>query len=182
MKENKGIARRLKKHDESALEELMQRYTPLVYTIISEIGRGTLSRADMEEAAADTFLSLWKNANKTKDETLKGYICSIAKTKAFDKLDSVKRNIVLDIDNYDAEDDFSLQGAIEEKDINRVLGSIIESIDPPDRDILIRYYFFYQKISVIADQMKINPSTVKTKLSRTRAKLKRELTERGYHI
>lgn len=182
MKQNQGTVERLKKHDESALVEIMDKYTPLVSSIIYNIGRGTLSAEDIEETAMDTFITLWKNSEKVSENTLKGYICSIAKTKALDKLDTVKEGLMLDIDELETQDDFSLEGSIEEKDVSAVLGQIIGGIDQPDREIVIRYYFYYQKVSVIAEKMQINPETVKVKLHRSRAKIKKILTERGYTL
>ena len=52
----------------------------------------------------------------------------------------------------------------------------------PDKDILIRYYFYSQTVSQIADGMKMNIETVKSKLRRTRDKIKTELVERSFTI
>ena len=182
MKENRGMAKRLKKKDESALEELMNKYTDLVASIIYNIGRGTLSREDMEEVVTDTFVTLWKNSDKVKDETLKGYLCCIAKTKTYDKLDTVKKGIILDIDEVKAEDEFSLEGCIEQKEVNSVLGKIIKELGKPDSEIILRYYFYYQRIGRISEEMNLSSDNVKIKLHRARAKIKKLLTERGYDL
>ena len=46
----------------------------------------------------------------------------------------------------------------------------------PDRDIFLRFYYYYQSIEDIALEMDINLSTVKSKLRRGRGKLKQTLT------
>lgn len=180
MKLYHNLAARLRKKDESALEESVKIFLPLVSSIIYNIGRGTLSKEDVEEASADTFITLWKNCGKVKDDTLKGYICCIAKTKAFDKLDSLRNKAASDIDTLDTPDEFSLEGFIEQKEINCVLGSIVDGLGQPDSEIVIRYYYYYQRISVIAGVMGLTPDNVKVRLHRARAKIKKELSERGF--
>jgi len=176
----KEISKRLKKGDETALEEIMQKYFPLVSSIIFNIGRGTLRKEDIEEAVTDTFVTLWKNRDKVKDETLKGYICCIAKTKAFDKLDSVGKEIILDIEEINAEDDFSLEINIEQKEINKILGDAVNELGKPDSEIVIRYYFYYQRISDIAEITGMTVDNVKVRLHRARKKIRKYLEERGY--
>lgn len=173
------IAARLRKKDEKALEEAIKVYSPLAAGIIKNLSRGSLSKEDIEEVIEDTFFTLWKNSSKIIDEKLKGYICSIAKTKTLDKLSNLK-GAVLNIEDYEIEDDFSISDQTEAKDIARELNSIISTISEPDKEILMRYYFYYQSTTKIAGAMKINIETVKYRLKRTREKLRITLTERGY--
>lgn len=182
MNKNRGLVKRLRKKDESALEEIMKEYTRLISTIIYNIGRGTLSSGDIEEVTMDTFFTLWKNSDKVYEDTLQGYLCRIAKTKAFDKLDTIKKGIVVDISEIDIEDEFSLEGDIESRAVGDEICRIIEEINQPDREIVLRYYFYYQKISEISKITGINSGTVKTKLRRARKIIKEKLTERGYDL
>lgn len=172
----------LKKHRENALEEIMNRYQALVGTIVCNISGGAMSKEDIEETVADVFVTLWNNADKVQDGKLKGYICCIAKTRALNKLRSVSSKIIepMDDDDIDIEDDFSIELEAERKDISEDLREIINQIREPDREILLRYYYYYQNVTKIAEAMQLNRETVKSKLRRTREKLKKELYERGY--
>jgi RNA polymerase sigma-70 factor (ECF subfamily) len=49
-----------------------------------------------------------------------------------------------------------------------------------DREIFIRYYFFMEKTTEIAEQLDMNESTVRSRLSRGRSYLRQVLTEGGY--
>ena len=49
-----------------------------------------------------------------------------------------------------------------------------------DKAIFIMYYYRYKKIEEIAEILKMNPQTVKTRLRRGREILKRILLEEGY--
>lgn len=177
------LAVRLKKGDQKALETIIMKYTALVSTIIYNVSKENMTREDIEEVTSDVFITLWNNRDKILPEKLKGYICCIAKTRALNKLESVMRKSnVISIDDYDFEDDFSIEDHTESKDVNSELRAIVNDIGEPDREILIRYYFYYQKTSNIAEIMKLNLETVKSKLKRTREKIKKILTERGFEL
>lgn len=180
--DTKKLVRQFKKQDRQAFERIIERYSHLAASVIYNISRGTLTSEDIEETVADVFITLWKNSDKVREDNLKGYICCIAKTKAYDKLSVKKGGVMIDIDEIDLEDDFDISEEAEKNDINKELALLIDSIKEPDREILIRHYFYYQKVSVIAQRMQINPNTVKIKLRRTRNKLRQMLIERGYKL
>ncbi len=174
------LARKLKCKDQKAFEEIIEKYTPLVSAIIYNVSKNSLSKEDMEETVTDVFVTLWKNADNIIDDKLKGYICRIAKTRALNKISSVNSHQLLNIDDYDPEDDFSISAEVEKNELASELREIISQIDMPDREIIIRYYYYSQNTSKIAEVMNINQQTVKTKLWRTRDKIKSKLIERGY--
>lgn len=174
------LLQRLKKHDEKALGAIMNQYSRLVAALIYNVSKGSLSKEDIEETTADVFVTLWNNADKVQEGKLKGYICSIAKTRALNKMAVTHKKAVLNIDDYDLEDNFSIEDNAEDKDIHRELRDIISEISMPDREILIRYYYCYQNVSQISKVMGINLETVKSKLRRTREKIKAKLIERSY--
>ncbi len=180
MKDDKTLCRQLRKKDEDALEEIMRKYIPLLSSLIYNIGRGKLLKEDMEEVLSDTFVTLWKNSNKAEGETLRGYLCCIAKTKTFDKMDTVHNQAREDIEGSDIADDRSLDISIEQSELNSLLGKIVDSLGPPDNEIVIRYYYYYQRISDIAAVMGSTPGNIKVRLHRARKKMKKLLEERGY--
>ena len=176
------LVEKLKKHDEKALTQIIEQQSRLVASIIFNTSKGSLSREDIEEVTADVFVTLWNNAEKVQDGKLKGYLCSIAKTRTLNKIKSLHNNTVLNIDDYDPEDDFSIADETEKKDIHRELREVITEIPLPDREILIRYYYYEQTVSQISRETDINIETVKSKLRRTREKIKAKLIERSYAI
>ena len=137
---------------------------------------------DVEELVTDVFVTLWQNVEKVQPESLKGYLCCIAKTRAINRLKANKFGDVLNIEDIDPEDDFNISHATEKKEISQELMELVEKIQEPDKEILIRHYFYYQKIADIANAMAIKAETVKVKLHRTRNKLKEMLMERGYTL
>ena len=176
------LVEKLKKHDEKALAQIIEQQSRFVACVIQNTAKGSLSKEDIEEVTADVFVTMWNNAKKVQDGRLKGYLRSIAKTRALNKIKSLHNKAVLSIDDYDPEDDFSIADETEKKDLHRELREVIQEIPLPDREILIRYYYYNQTVSQIAQQMGINLETVKSKLRRTREKIKAKLIERSYTL
>ena len=158
------LAQGLRKHDEKALEKAIEQYSHLAASVAYSTAKGSLTKEDIEEVVSDVFVTLWNNAEKVQDGKLKGYISVIARTRTLNKLSSANSGVILDIDDYDPEDDFSIADETEKKDICRELREIIKEITMPDREILIRYYYYYQTVSQIGKEMNIKTDTVKTKL------------------
>lgn len=173
------LAERLIQNDENALEEIIERFTPLVSTIIYNLADGSLSTADIEEVTSDTFITLWYSRDKVQADKLKGFICCIAKNKAKDKLKTTNRHKTVSIDEMDFEDDMVVSDRIESKIVTEALRDALAQIGDPDREIIIRHYYYYQSSTEIAERTGINSETVKSKIKRTREKLKKLLIERG---
>lgn len=174
------LAEKLIKGDENALEEIVDRFTPLVSTIVFNLANGSLNTTDMEEIVSDTFISLWYNREKVQPDKLKGYICCIAKNKAKNKLKAAFRHQVTNIEEMDFEDGLVVSDEIENKVITEVLNEALDIIGEPDREILIRHYYYYQSSTEISEKMGMKSETVKSRIKRARSKLKAILTERGY--
>ena len=173
-----NTAARLSRKDESALEEIIREYTPYVSTIIYNVSRGSLSVSDMEEAAADVFITLWKNSEKVKAETLKGYIAAIAKSRAKDKIRSISgKAAIVDIEDAELADEYTLSDSVDSKELSRDIENAVNTLGEPDREIVIRYYYYYQTTPKISEMLGINADTVKTKLRRARAKLRAALED-----
>lgn len=176
------LVAKLKNKDQRAFEEVIEKYTDFVSAIVYNTSKGSLSKEDMEETVTDIFVTLWKNTDHIIDDKLKGYICRIAKTRTLNKISSVTAHRLLNIDDYDPEDDFSISAEVEKKQLINELREIISEIAMPDREIIIRYYYYSQNTARIAEVMNLNPNTVKAKLRRSRDKIKTKLIERGYTL
>ncbi len=171
----------LKNRDESAIEEIMERFTPYVSTIIYNVARGNMSTSDIEETAADVFFVLWNHSDQVLEGSLKGYLASIAKSKAKDKLRSTNRHgDILDIDDVVLADEYSLNDNMDRQVLQNDLNEALAQFGEPDKEILIRYYYYYQTAPKIADLMELKLEAVKSKIKRARTKLKSFLKERGY--
>ncbi len=66
----------------------------------------------------------------------------------------------------------------EKKEQARIIRQAILALGWPDREVFLRYYYYNQSTSEIADEMNLNAEAVKSKLRRGRIKLK-EILEQG---
>ena len=174
------LTQRLKRHDEAAFEEVMNRYLPLVSNIVYNIGRDRLSKEDMEETISDIFVILWNNTDKIIEGKLQGYLCRIARTKALDRLSKHKKPQTLDIEELEIQSDFSMEVTAEIDDVTEILHELIDELHEPDREIMLRYYYYQQTAPIIAKILRMNKETVNSKLRRNKEKLRLKLKERGY--
>lgn len=174
------LTQRLKRHDEAAFEEVMNKYLPLVSNIVYNIGRDRLSKEDMEETISDIFVILWNNTDKIMEGKLQGYLCRIARTKALDRLSKHKKPQTLDIEELEIQSDFSMEVTAEIDDVTEILHELIDELHEPDREIMLRYYYYQQTAPMIAKILGMNKETVNSKLRRNKEKLRLKLKERGY--
>ncbi len=173
------LIERLRQQDQSALEKIMDRYTSYVYTVVKNVIGTYMKAEDIEEVVSDVFVLLWNHAAQIheKSPTLKSYLAAIARNQALKKLRRYNPQICPLDDDILVMDDSS--SAIEESEQKQMLEWALSIMNEIDREIFIRYYFLMQKTTSIAEQLHMNESTVRSRLSRGRGYLKQILTEGG---
>jgi len=158
------------------LEQLIRTYEALVWTVVSGI---LSSRADREEAAADTFVSLWKDARFNQYAPgAKSYIIQVAKRRAIDRL----RRLPADAAPIEEDEPFSPSDVFEDtakRENARILAEEIRRLDPIDGEIFTRYYSFAQSCSAIGKALGLRRSEVKRRLDGARQTLKARLLARN---
>ena len=164
----------LKSGDQEALEWFIDKYSAYVGTVVSNILQGSMSHEDIEEVTADVFVTLWRSVEKLYPLNIKGYLSRVARSLSMQKLRDRVNELPLDEDilTIDIDSDFE-RLAKEEQD--EYVRKAVYSMSQPDKEIFLRFYFYCQRVSVIANEMKMNPSTVKTKLRRGRERLRQIL-------
>ena len=131
-----------------------------------------MDMADVEEVASDVFFALWENARKV--YSVKGYLGTVARNMAKNKLRSLGWDLPLDERMLVVAGD-NPETALEEKEKAKAVKRAVLRMPHPEREIFLRHYYYCQKIETISREMDIPLSTVKTKLRRGRARLGREL-------
>lgn len=170
---------RLQQGDEEALAWIIDRYTPYVHTVVCHVMGQYMSQADMEEVDADVFVALWHNAASIRPAALKGWLGTVARNAAKNKLRSAGQEIPLEEDAILLTEDTPEDEALRAERHNAVRRAVL-SMPWPDREIFLRHYYYYQPLADVAREMDMNLSTVKTRLRRGREKLRAVLTQEGY--
>ena len=172
------LIRLLKRRNEKALTELVRQYSAYVSTIARNIGRNVFSESDVEEIAADAFIAVWNNADKLRTNTLRSYLGTVVRNTAISRLRQFR--YTLPIDELQIASDEDIEAKTECKLLCAELRTIVNGMEQKDKEILLRFYFYYQRIPQIAEEMQITEATAKTRLHRARKKLLERLKERGY--
>ena len=173
------LLEQLKRRDRRALERVMKRYTAYVGTILRNTTRGQTAPEDIEELTADVFLALWHHAPEMRTEHLTGYLASIARSKGCNWL----RKRQLDtqpIDDVVIAADTDVSAQAEQTELAEILREVMGQLPERDQEILLRYYFYHQTVAEIAGELHMKEATVKTRMHRSRKKLRQLFTERGY--
>ncbi len=165
----------LQSGDQQALEWFIDRYGNYVGTIVNSILLDRMSHEDVEEVTADVFVAFWKSAENLLPLNLKGYLSRAARSLALRKLREKTQDLVLEEDILFVEED-SLIEKLDQEERDRLVREAVLSMTQPDQEIFLRHYYYCQSIAVIAENMKMNPSTIKTRLKRGREKLRQHLT------
>ena len=176
--EDKKLVRQLRRKDEKALVLLVERYSAYVSTVVRNIVSGVLSESDIEELTADVFIRMWNSSEKLRAETLRPYMAAIARNLAVDRLRSL--HFTVELDEIELSDGSDIEYETERRMLADELDRTIGEMEPRNRELLLRFYYYYQKIPQIAAEMRMSESACKTALHRARNKLKEILEERGY--
>ena len=161
----------------SALETLIDRYTPYVSSVISRILRGR--QADVEELTADVFLAAWENRDRLRPEKVKGYLGAIARNRAFNLLRADRECLPLEDDVLLLETD-GPEKELDRRETARIVRQALSQLDKPQRELFVRHYYYGQTVREAALAMGVNLSTAKTWLRRGRESLKNILKKEGY--
>ena len=169
---------RLKRKDPKALERLIHKYSAYVLTVSRNRSRHMLSEQDVEEIASDVFLALWNRANEIHSCQLRSWLGSTARNKTIDRLRQQNLNIPLDETTLVLDNNLWQNMAREEQVL--AVQSALATLSDEDQELFFRYYTLCQTSQEIADHLGTNASTVRTRLSRGRQKLKEYLCKGGF--
>lgn len=175
--EDDKLVKRLRRGDPSALEALIERYTPYVSAVIARVLKDRPE--DWEELTADVFLAVWDNRSKLRTEQLRGYLGAIARNRAFNFLRSRRDTQPLEEDVLSLECGGPEQ-VLESKELALLLRRALSQLGEAQRELFVRHYYYGQTVADAAADMKLNLSTAKTWLRRGRETLKHCLEKEGY--
>lgn len=173
--------RQIRRGSQEALLWFIDRYGAYVSAIIRGIIGQTLAESDVEEIASDVFFALWNNAEKVCSGAARPWLSTVARNAARDRLRRAVPEQPLPEDAVIV-DDRTPETALTEKEQTARVQLALLSLEPVDREVFLRFYYYCQRIGDISREMGLNESTVKSKLRRGREKLKVFLLrEEPYH-
>lgn len=163
-----AILRQLITDPEEGIQLLQQQYGGLIYRII----RRVLPEypQDTEEVAADLLVTVWEKAASLleDDRPLAPWLIVTARNRAIDRRRRLAKptaqlselmDILPEHLSSDGED---------------LIGTLVAQMEQPDREIFLRRYYRMETAREIGEALGMTEHTVNVRLSRGRAKLKKE--------
>lgn len=173
---DKLMIKYIKKKNQKGMEILIDQYNGLITSVI-RYHLGSLINYE-EECVSDTLLAIWDNVegfNQDKN-TFKNWICAIAKYKAIDyKRKYLNKIEISDLD----EQNYYIDKNLLKIEIQEELNETLKFLSEEDKEIFRRYYLNDESVIDIANDKKLAISSVHSKLSRGKAKIRKSLLNEG---
>ena len=168
---------------ERAIAELIGKYGAAIKNVASNILKDA---QDAEEAANDTYLTVWNQIPPTRPRYLGAYSCCIARNlslKRYEANTAGKRNSYYDVALEELEQTIPALSTVESeyaaKELTNYLNRFLKEQSREDRYLFLRRYWFGDKISQIAENLHITPHKASVRLFRLRQKLQDYLMKEG---
>lgn len=173
---DKLMIKYIKKKNQKGMEILIDQYNGLITSII-RYHLGPLINYE-EECVSDTLLAIWDNVEGFEQDknTFKNWICAIAKYKAIDyKRKYLNKIEISDLD----EQNYYIDKNLLKIEIQDELNETLKFLSEEDKEIFRRYYLNDESVIDIANDKKLAISSVHSKLSRGKAKIRKSLLNEG---
>jgi RNA polymerase sigma-70 factor (ECF subfamily) len=175
--------------DTSAFGGLVEKYSSFVYrTVFFDLR----CREDAEDISQEVFIKAYKSlASFRYDSEFSTWLFRICKNTVYDHLRKQTRTKTLSVyDMGDGEDDkefefadtdgeYQPEKAYISKETSRLVNDAISELSEEHRDVIILRDIEEKSYSEIADILSIEEGTVKSRLSRARASLKKKLSAKA---
>jgi RNA polymerase sigma-70 factor (ECF subfamily) len=179
---NRKLLEEIALGDTFALQQLIEHYGGFVAAVVRSGAGGAISGEDRDEIVSDVFVSLWKNAQKLDpDASLKPWLAVVARNATINRMRGSR--FTSDIEETMLPDpSINIETSALQTEASAVVAEAMQTLSSQDRTIFDRYYFWHETIPSISRRLGINESTIKSRLSRGREKLKAELARKGYSL
>jgi RNA polymerase sigma-70 factor (ECF subfamily) len=165
------IMQKIAGYDSKALEQLYDRYTPLLYTLIKKI---IPEKETAEEVLSEVFVIIWRQIDQFdfRSSNVYTWMVTLARNKAIDVKNRTIGKVTEEYtDEYEKERILpKLSPEIESVELEEVLGmkekieGAMKSLTDAQKYVIELSYFEGLDESGIAEKLKIPSSTVKSKL------------------
>lgn len=169
----------IRNKDEAAMGEAMEKYSGLLWSVASAVLDGVAPVQEVEECVADVFVCLWQNPDKydAGKGKLKSWLALMARSRAIDRYRTIMHRNEAEMEEDIVAERWDLCEDICEQDLRGRLWACIRRMEEPDREALVRRYYYDQKPKEIAAAMGIPRKQVENRLYQGKLKLRRMMLE-----
>ena len=173
------LIKKISEGDQEAFLHMVETYSKLLWVVAGGILSTIGTPQDIEECISDVYVHVWKNpkAFNPKRGSLKTFLAIIAKGKALDAYRKLSKNKVIEINEAISSSDDDLLDFIVEKEMHGKLYTAIESLTEPNKEIVIRRFFFEEKPTRIAEKTALPVKEIENRLYQSKLKLRKIMQE-----
>lgn len=167
--EDRELLDLLRKDGDAGTQALCSAYAPLA----AAIARRVLADRpeDVEEVVADTVFTIWRKRTSLRADTLRGFVIATARNLAIDRWRALRRRNEGPLPDWDGED----AACLEELILGEELQRRVLAVSPPDGELFLRHYVLLESAKELAERFGLTESAVRSRLHRTREKLRQEV-------
>ncbi len=177
MSSDENLVMRLKTNDIKAFEELVELYEKKIYNYAYGF---TLSHEDALDITQEVFLKIYKNIQKFKENSsLSTWIYRITSNVCVDIARKNNKNKTVSISaeneefiNQLPDKTASVEDIIENNELSQELSNSLKKLDLDSKQIIIMRDVLGLSYNEIGTILKLEDGTVKSKISRSRKKLR----------
>ena len=171
----------IKKRSEATINEIITKYSKLLWSVAEAVLSHVGSVQDVEECVADTFIYLWEHPEKFDHQRgkLKTWLSIVARTQAVNRYREITKRNILPLEDTDFVDQLDVADAVLEVETRQALIAAVNALCEPDREILIRQYYYDQKPKEIALALDMSVKQIDNRLYQTKRRLREMLMRSG---
>ena len=160
---------------EQAIDAVAGKYGPMCHSIAWNLLR---SEQDAQECVNDTWYALWQAIPPQRPNPLAAFVAKIARNLAIKRLGyhHAQKRTAMVVSFEELNDCIpalqTQEEILEGKELSRLLDAFLDTLDPEDRNMFLRRYWFFDSIGQIAAGFGMSQSKVKMRLYRIRNRLK----------
>ena len=177
--QDKKLATELEKRNEAAMSRLIDQYAKLLWSVAGAVLHGVGTAQDVEECVADVFIYLWEDPRRYDPQrgTLKSWLARVARSKAIDRWRELSARSTVPWDEVFLTGETDTVDSVMEEETRRALIAAVNALGEPDREILVRRYYYGQKPKEIALALNMSVKQVDNRLYQTKRRLRQVLCE-----
>lgn len=177
--QDKKLAAELEKRNEAAMSRLIDQYAKLLWSVAGAVLHGVGTAQDVEECVADVFIYLWEDPRRYDPQrgTLKSWLAMVARSKAIDRWRELSARSTVPWDEVFLTGETDTVDSVMEEETRRALIAAVNALGEPDREILVRRYYYGQKPKEIALALNMSVKQVDNRLYQTKRRLRQVLCE-----
>lgn len=178
--EDQEIADGIRLRDADALSAAIEKYGGSLQRLSARILAYDDHHTDIEECVSDVFVLAWNKIARFDPVvgSFRTWLHILCKYRALDYLRKKKRKMEGASEVPEIADTALVEEKVLLQERKSELLELITSMEPVNRAIFWRYYFFSESIEAIASDLSLTRKAVENRLARGRALLRGQLSEK----